>query len=812
MKANYKLICLILLISGTSSLKNTIQAQDGTKLYSISGSVADSADKKPLDFVTVGLKNEAKQVLKTGISKNDGSFSFEKLPSGRYYISLISVGYTTKAIRVDLDDTKDLGIIFMSSGNYKLSEVTVTASQPVVRQETDRIIYDLKADPESKVSTVLEMMRKVPLLSVDGDDNLLMNGNRSYKILINGRPSGMIERNARDILRSMPASAIKNIEVIFSPSSKYDAEGVAGIINIITDKKIDNGYNGSLNVREDLPSGGPATGGSFTFRQGKFGASLMGGASQYISPSAKTFNNRITGGADASSLAQNSSRESDNRSAYSGAEISFEIDSLNLISGQFNMSANKLAGTGKQASSLSNESGILQAYLLDNRLLEKGSGGDAGINYQMGFKSDKARLLTFSYRYLASENKQMNRLNISEPVNYLTPGYVQENEGSSREQTVQVDYVHPIKKVSIEAGLKGIFRKNSSNYEYRAYDPSADMFQVVPAWSNTFNNTQDVYSAYNTYQLNLKSWGFKAGARVEQTVIDAGFTSAAANVRQNYLNVVPAFAISRKFKDMGSLSLSYVIRMQRPGIAQLNPFVDRSDPDMEISGNPALRPAFTNVIQLGYNRTKKVTLSLAAAYMFFNDLIGPVSVYDPLAKITRTSYENLSQGHVLRSNIYINYPLNSKINLSFNTDIRYAQLTTTANGKPVDISGPMAYLNISAGYRFEKGLRLNANLTSNSSNISGPQTRLNGYTSTSFSMNKEIVKDQLTFAAIIRNPFNKYRSNEETKSGPGFTQVSDSRIFYRGFAAGLNYRFGKLKSGLKKTRKGIVNDDLIENK
>ncbi len=153
-----------------------------------------------------------------------------------------------------------------------------------MKQEVDRISYDLQADPESKVFSVLDMMRKVPLLSLDADNNILLKGNSDFKILINGKPSSMVERNYKEILRTMPASSIERIEVITTPPAKYDAEGLAGIINIITNKKLDNGYNGSLNFSERFPNGGPGFGGSFSAKFGKIGMSAFGGASIFKSP------------------------------------------------------------------------------------------------------------------------------------------------------------------------------------------------------------------------------------------------------------------------------------------------------------------------------------------------------------------------------------------------------------------------------------------------------------------------------------------------------------------------------------------------
>ncbi|MES3018287.1 MAG: DUF2012 domain-containing protein [Bacteroidota bacterium] len=807
MKAICKFISLyILMLSSAAAVK----AQTSMPLYSISGVLRDSATNNTLDFATVSLKNAASQVIKTTLSKADGSFSFEKLPSAQYTVAIISVGYNSKSVVVEINGSNQkLGSVIITAQSYKLSEITVTADRSIIKQETDRITYDMKADPESKGSTVLEIMRKVPLLSVDGEDNLLMNGNRSYKILINGKPSGMMERNAKDILRSMPASSIKNVEAIFSPSSKYDAEGIAGIINITTDRKVDNGYNGSVNLSERFPLGGPTAGGSFTFKQGKFGMSALGGAGQYLSPQADNFNTRSTPGQDPTSLTQTSNRQSDAKNVYIGTELSYELDSLNLVSGQLNISRNRLFGNAFQSSLLTSPLIPPQAYSVNNDISEKGKSADAALNYQLGFKSSKLRLLTFSYRYLSYESNQNNGLGFTQRLNFLNPDYRQVNQGASKEQTVQIDYVHPVKKLSIEAGLKSVFRTNSSDFKHSKHDSSTGIYQDVPALSNVYDNRQNIISAYNTYQFNLGKWGIKAGARIENTIVSADFISTASTVEKNYLNVIPALAVSRKFLDMSVLSVTYTTRMQRPGITQLNPFIDRSNPDYYVSGNPDLAPAFTNMVYMGYNRSKKTTVSLAAAYMFMNNLVNAVSVYDNLTSITNTRFENIDKAKVLRSNIYISHPISNRMSLTFNTDIRHIWSKTLIGGEYVKNNGPMAYVNVNTGYRFDKGWRINANFTANTKSV-GIQETKNGYIGTSFSMNKELVKDKLTFTTLISNPFTKYRSNIEERSGQGFTQINNSRNYYRGFSASLNYRFGKLKSQISKSRRGIVNDDAID--
>lgn len=780
-------------------------------VYEIKGIIADSISQDKLDYITVALRTNKDQLLKSAVSKSDGSFNFSNIKPGQYSVTVLAMGYRSKKIPVDLSDTtkntKDLGVIYIHTAANLLKEVVVTADKPIIRQEVDRIAYDLQADPESKSNTVIEMMRKVPLLSVDGEDNILLKGDSNYKIFINGKPSSMMERNAKDVLKSMPASSIQSIEVITSPPAKYDAEGIAGIINIVTNKKVDNGYNASVNVNERFPVGGPGTGGSFTYKQGKAGISSFGGTSLSYTPQTQGLSSRTSTGTNSSSLFQQSSRESEGRNGYFGTELSIEIDSLSLLTGQFNINGNRSEGMSDQSSTLNGQNGILQGYTLKNINDGGGTGSDAGINFQRGFRNNKNRLLTFSYRYYGYENEQNASLQTSGRVNYDTPDYRQFNIGGTSEQTFQIDYVHPLKKINIESGIKSIHRRNESDFRFLSFNQTSGSFETDPGRTNRFNNTQDVFGAYNTYQYTLKSWGFKAGFRMEKTIIDADFITSGSQVKKEYFNLVPTVNINRKFKNMSSMNFSFSQRIQRPGIYQLNPFVDRSNPNFESTGNPDLHPMVGNALQLGYSRSKKGSLNIMLGYTLFNDLIMPVSVFDPLTFITRSSYDNTGRARLINTNVNVNYPLTKKLNFSFNGGLAYGRVEGMVNGIAVKNQGLMYNFSSSGSYRFEKGWRLNANM-----NVNGPNLTLQGtsnsYIGSSFSVNKDIVKDKLSFSASSNNPFSKYRTNRRETFGPDFFQTSDNQAYYRSFSTSLNYRFGKLKETVKKNKRGINNDDV----
>lgn len=798
---------------------NALRAQGPVHLFTIKGVVVDSAGGKPLEYVTVSLKDQTNKPLKTALSDSKGHFSFSKLSAGAYQVTAVSVGYKPATVKVppigaNSGAEVNAGTIRLTAKNNQLKEVSVTADKPVIQQEPDRISYDLQADPESKVNNVLDMMRKVPLLSLDADDNIKLQGNSNYKILINGKPSSMVAKNPKDVLRSMPASSIQKIEVITTPPSKYDSEGLAGIINIITTKKIDNGYNGSININERFPVGGPGAGGSFTLKQGKFGASGYGGVGYYSQPSAGYHSSRLSNGAEVplSRLFQNGTREFDNNYKYLGTELSFEIDTLNLITAEVGFNDGTYDAKGMQDSRTFDAlDAVTTGYTTNDDSRNTWSGIDLALNYQKGFKGKKDRLLTFSYRYSNSDDNTFDSHVLANRISWPMNDYRQKNNGGSGEQTIQLDYVHPVnKKLTVEAGLKAILRDNNSDFRYDSLNVDG-VFVNDPLRTNTFDNNQDVFGAYTSYQYNIKDWGFKAGVRVEETTIKADFISRAQELDKDFFNIIPTFSLNRKFKNMSSLNFGFTQRIQRPSIWNLNPFVDRSNPNFESAGNPDLKPVVSNDIRMGYSRFKKGSINIGINYSFSNNTIQQFSVYDKPRQVTYTTYGNIGKDRTLGTNFNVNYPITKAWNFNISGNMNYVWLKGMINGREASNSGVRGYFYGGTGYKFNKGWRLNADFS-----YSSPYINLQGqgssYYYTSLSASKELIKEKLTFSAATSNPFNKYRYFVNETTGAGFSQSSTYQNYFRSYRLSLNYRFGKLQGGIKKNQRGIKNDDVSGGK
>lgn len=778
----------------------------------LTGTVVDSLKKQPLAYVTVALTDAAtNQPVKSTFTKDDGSFTLSGIAVKPYKLNLIFVGYSPKVINLTNPSQKNnLGQLLMSVASNQLKEVTITHVKPLMKREVDRISYDVQADPENKVITVLDMMRRVPLLSVDAMDNIKLQGNTNYKILINGKPSALIARNPADVFRSMPASNIQKIEVITTPPAKYDAEGLAGIINIITKKDIEQGYNGSINTRYSN-IWGPGVNLNLTVKQGKFGIGGYAGYNKRNRVSAGFANinqSRTTTDTNApnyeySDLRQSGTNSNTGRYAYATTEATYEADSLNLLTGTFEYYGGKgIADRDLLSNLTSTNAASSNSYRSYNNTENKDNGFGAGLNYQLGFKRNKEQLLTSSYKYNYSGNNQFNDIEFVQRVNYNNPNYRQYNTSGSKEHTLQLDYVQPQKKWNIEAGAKAIFRNNFSD-SYNQLLTSAGQYVTDPTQINNFDYQQNVYSLYNSYQLKFNDkWVAKGGLRLEHTTVNAN-----AAIDQRYSNLIPSISIQRTFKS-SSLNLAYTDRIQRPGIWQLNPFVNSQNPNLINVGNPNLQAVVSHGIELNYSNFKKGSINVGLNYKFANNTVENITVIDPATAVSVSTFQNVGANKRLGIDFNVNYPLfNNKFNFNLNSQLVRVWLKGYVNNVLYNTRGFQGHTFAGTSYKFDNGYRLGLNFDFDSRYVL-LQGRDNYWLGYAASASKEFWDKKATFSVYLNTPFQKFRTIDNTIRTPTSYQLTLNDMFARNINVSFNYKFGKLNSELKKNKRGISNDDI----
>lgn len=777
----------------------------------VKGIVIDSVTNAPQGFVTVALQDaKTKNPVRGNLTKDNGSFELKAPAAGSYQLAVVFVGYKNKLIDVKgTGPVIDLGKIKMQATSKQLNEVAVTAVKPLMEQQVDRIAYNVSADPEAKAIDALDMMRKVPLLTVDANDNIQLKGSGNYKILVNGKESALFAHNPADVLRSMPATNIVRIEVITTPPAKYDAEGLTGIINIITTKNADQGYNVNINTRYNTVWG-PGVNLNPTIKAGKFGFSGymgLGSHKRVTNP----YHNSETFLADQSVLTQTGNSSFNGNYKYFSGEFSYEIDTLNLLTAtvDYNSEHNGQDGSGLTQTVLNNH--ITQQYYQSNPNTNDNSGIDATINYQLGFKKSKDQLLTLSYQYSNSPGTINSATMFTDTIKYPFPNFRQYNNSGNRTQTVQVDYAQPFKHISLEAGVKGIFRNNYSNFSEDTLDNKTNDYVLNPELTNDFNYHQDVYSAYNSYQLKLDKWTGKAGLRFEETTVDANFAAGNPPINNSYSNLIPSVYLQRQFKG-SSLSLGFTQRIQRPDITQLNPYTDSSNPQFVNIGNPNLKPELDNVFELNYSRFSTGSINAGLSYSLSNNSIqnvstpGTAEIKGVKQNVTYTTYQNLGSNRTLGLNLNINYPITPKLQFVANGLLNKVWLSGYYGNTEYHNSGYFSNMFTNIGYKFDNGYRIGVNAGFFTGQVS-LQGRSSYFIFNQYVISKELFGKKASIAVMTNNPWSRYWDHTSTTSTPDFYQTNNFEGIYRTFAIRLNYKFGRLNSDIKRNQHSINNDD-----
>lgn len=540
---------------------------DKTGSYSIKGQVLDSLSNESVPYATlrIAFAKTPEKPVKLLACDVDGKFQAPLSSAGKYIISMQSIGKAPAEKIFTISDKQrnlDLGKLYMQEDNQRLGEVTVTAQKPLVKAEIDKLTYSLEDDPEAQTNNTLDMLRKVPMVTVDGDDQIQLKGSTNFKIYMNGKPSNLLSNNPAEVLKSMPANSVKNIEVITDPGAKYDAEGIGGIINIITTKNALQGYTGTVRVNGSS-LGRVGGGGYVSLKAGKLGLTANYNYNRERDPwnDANSVREDLQNDGE-HFLTQNGRRKSRGPFQFGYLEGSYEIDSLNLLT----VGANLFRGEMKSFSEYNvNMQDInhnpVYSYNRNSETTETFGSTDVNVDYQHSTHK-KDELLTVSYRFSHSPNDSKDYTELENVVNY-NPwlGYPQNNinKASTNEHTGQVDYTTPTwKDQTLEVGAKYIFRQSRSNTDRTAFNDSLNIWEDVTSKDSHFRHTQHIYSAYLGYSMKFDKFGVKAGVRAEGTSLDVKYEMAPdMNFDTHYFDVVPNATISYQLSMAQQLRLGY---------------------------------------------------------------------------------------------------------------------------------------------------------------------------------------------------------------------------------------------------------------
>jgi len=774
----------------------------------ISGTVSDSS--KPLPLVTVRLlKISNKTPLETTLSKDNGGFQLNKPDTGNYVLSFTHTGFEEKKITITVgSDAGDMQIepVQLSRLAGVLKEVVVTSQRPMIEQSDDKIVFNVGDDPTSKSETAIEILRRTPFVTVDGDDNIKVNGKSNFKVLLNGRETSMFARNIKEALRGFPGALISKIEVITSPSAKYDAEGVGGIINIITKKRV-AGYNGTLssfNRTSDKLSNYSINGNA---KLGKFGLSVFLNAG-YSDPVSQ-YNVNTTIPTDPSAYSQRTLEGNQYTSSdwsFGNAELSWELDSLNTISLYTNIDSwsNKTVSDQTITTDFVSDPSTVSLYHLDNK--SNNPGVNVGTDYIKHFKRNKER--EFSLRFLGEFGKNDSKLN-SYQDNPGTDRYLINDSYARNDQyTIQADNSIPLKKKGkIEGGVKAILRRANSDFQsLEKYDEGSN-YKINPSNTDYFKYMQNVVSFYSMYSLRLKKSSFRIGARVEYTDVNGDFISSNTKVKHDYANFLPNIQFTNRVSKITTLVFGYTKRLQRPYIWDLNPFVNNND-SLNISyGNPNLGPQTIHALSGQVRFSKGNTfagINLEGSYS--NNKILQYSSFDAQTGVTSTTSLNIGEEFQSSLNLDFNTKITEKWNLFVNGSLRYSTVTNNTNRSQSN-SGFGCNFNLFTSYKFSEKFTVSSYLGL----WKDPQTIQTTYpfnTWHNVAANYKIFKNKVNISLRAVNYFEKTHDYKTVTKDQNFYSTNINTQIRRGAVLALTWNFGKLTENVSK-KKGVSNDDIL---
>ena len=690
--------------------------------------------------------------------------------------------------------------------NKELEGVEIKAQRQLIKQEIDRIGYDVQADGESKTQTVLDMLRKVPMVTVDGEDNITVKGNSNYKIYKNGHYDPNLSKNAKEVLKSMPASMVKRIEVITDPGAREDAEGVDAILNIVMmdGSKLDGitGVVSATYTSLNHPN-------LYTSLTGQMGKMLLSVDYGYGGMSSKsTENSQVTERTffeTGNHLMAQSAGSNPGHIHYANLNASYDLDSLNLLSASFGGYFYKLNVQGDGQQSLNDATG-LPIYSFSNHYWMPGyshHSWNGRLDYEHRTRR-KGERLTLSYMLALTRQHTDQENSYSDMVNTSFPysSSLQTERERFTEHTFQADWLRPLGKGhQIEIGAKYIDRNNNSHN-------TQDFRGGLPATDNSFEHTTRVLAGYADYIYNTAKWSARAGLRYEYSYMRGSYPDGSNPTFSHRLNDwVPQASLKYQLTESQSLKLNYTTSINRPGISYLNPAIVTS-PSVVQQGNPLLVSSHSQSLSLIYMYIgKRLTLQLAPSYRFSNG--GIASIQTAQDDVRYLTYDNIQRYRRFGFEQYIQWRPFDGTTIVINNNLHYDHYENPNLGYRNFGWSDNYYANVTQKLPWKLQLYLSSygKIGRSPSSVYYMQHSWFGYY---ISLQRSFLKDdRLTVRLGANAPFNKHWKMEAETVNGDYHDCQTSWNRAQSFSLSLTWRFGSLKASVKKTEHSIENDDVV---
>jgi len=823
-------------------LFTTLIFAQNEKEITVKGKIVDASTQTPLEYATIVFTSTADASDVTGgITDTKGNYNI-KVAAGTYNISYEYIGFKKLTINnKSITSNTNLGTTSLSVDAETLDEIEIVAEKTTVDIRLDKKIYNIGKDLTTAGGTVSDALNNVPSVSVDIEGGISLRGNENVRILINGKPSALAGFGDSNVLSQLPAEAIERVEVITSPSARYDAEGTAGILNIILRQKETLGFNGSINLNAGNPDlVGVAT--TLNYRTEKFNLFSNIGFRYFDAPRTSDSDTYYFDYLDEDGILQTPEyrqiiEDQDvtrlNRNYNGNIGMEYFLSDKTSLTGSFFYRYGEDADLSTNISERYN-GGLVEQTTRYERQNEEDNSYQFALNYITKF-DDKGHQLTADFQYVIDKEEQFTFLDenydFTEDTN---PEPFQREQiyqtEDQKEYLVQADYVLPIGEDSrFEAGYRGSFQNEVTDYLLEQEDITDGSLFVNDTITNVFDYSENVNALYTQYGTKLGKFSFLLGLRLEHTQLKGKIDSRLSDQElndafgfpidtdfdKNYLGLFPTvnliYNLAKEDQKEESITLGYNRRINRPRGWFINPFPTRSSRTRVFQGNPNLDPAFSSTFDLGYlKRWDKLTLTTSVYYQHETDSFERVqentgSVTTDGINIIRTIPVNLSTNKRTGAELGVLY--NPEKWLRLNSSINFFQFNTEGEFNGVDYSAK----NTSWFARFSSKVTLPAKIDWQTNAFyrgarSDAQSDTDGIFSMDLAFSKEIFKDKATLSLNVRDVFNSRKRNSVTTTATERV-TSEFQWRQRQITLSMIYRFNQKKERNRGSRNNDYNGD-----
>lgn len=792
---------------------NQRNVNDPRAVGTISGTILDSKTRQPLEYSNIVIYNAKDSSMVNGtIADNRGKFVIEKIPAGKFYTKISFIGYDSKfigEISISPDaPIKDLGTIELSGSNLELQSVEVTGEKETYISNLDKKIINVDKNITTAGGTAIDVLQNIPAVTIDINNNVSLRGNSNVTILIDGKPSGLIGLSPGDVLSQMPANSIESIEVITNPSAKYDPEGTAGIINIITKKKGEDGFNGLVSVMA----------GTKDKYNSNLNLNYRAGALNFIfsydnrdgrSAGDGVTNRTSTFGGVTSFLDQ----YNNNVFQRGGANMSFGADYIfdQFNSLTFNFSSRKFGydfTNNILNSSFDAAKNLTRSFLRDNDADRRFRAKEYSLKYNRKFENKNQSL----YADISYSNNRMDRDDWfvqSEIFPSVSTAALQRSFGDYGFKQFQFksDYTHPLSQTDkLEFGIDSKIKSLEMKNEYENFDASTGVWNLDLLSRNYFNYDEQIHGLYGMYTGSAWDLKIQAGARIEQFLADGELTITSEKFDKNIFSIYPTLHLSKEIATGSEFMLSYSRRVNRPHHRQMNPFVNYSDSLNISQGNPKLKPEYINSYELGYTKLfgpNSVTASLF--YKLTSDVISQISKLEA-SGVTRTTSDNISEAE--------NYGVDFNVNYSpmkwwkLNANYSYFRNIFEGNTAIAVIASDDYSWNSKLISTFIFYKEFNAQIMANyQAPINMAQGKVEKMYSVDAALKHDFLNGDLSVNLRVSDIFNTMKF-EGTNFGEGFTSFSSNKRESQTIYLGISYKLFNYKPDRSKERSRGENESM----